>query len=75
MPDGGERSSTTEVDPFRVDEIASLQTGLLEYLKTDPIDIGVKIAALRATADMLQQAVTTAVLTQQIRSILDTTRR
>ena len=74
MPDGGERPMTAEVDPFRVDEIASVQNGLLEYLKTDPIDIGVKIAALRAAADLLQQAVTTAVLTQQIRSILDTRR-
>jgi hypothetical protein len=71
MSDGGERTTKNEVDPFRVDEVAAVQAGLLDYLKPDPVDIAIKIAALRATADLLQQAVTTAVIAQQFRSILD----
>lgn len=57
-------------DPFHVEEIASVQAGLLASLAVDPIDISIKIAALRATADLLQQSVSMTVLAQQVYSIL-----
>jgi hypothetical protein len=62
MPD----SATPWPDPFAVDEIASVQSGLLAHLKDDPIDISIKIAALRATADLLQQSVSMRVHAHQV---------
>jgi hypothetical protein len=65
MPD------SNDADPFQVEAIASVQAGLIAHLKANPVDVVVQIAALRACADLLQQAVTTTVLAQQIRSVLD----
>jgi hypothetical protein len=53
-------------DPFHLIEVAALQAGLLAYLKDDPLDMSIKIAALRATADLFQQSVAVAVLTRQV---------
>jgi hypothetical protein len=58
------------IDPFHIEEIASVQSGLLAHLKDDPVDISIKIAALRATADLLQQSISMTVLAQQVYSIL-----
>ena len=63
-----EAPPTPQTGPRRLEEIASVQTGLVDRLKDDPIDIAVKIAA----ADRLGHSVATAVLAQQIRSIIDT---
>jgi hypothetical protein len=58
-------------DTFRIDEVASVQTGLLAYLKDDPVDIAVKIAALRSAADLMAQSISMTLLAHQIRSFID----
>jgi hypothetical protein len=63
------------VDPFHIEEIASVQAGLLASLAVDPIDISIKIAALRATADLLQQSVGMTVLAQQVAVALQPPRK
>lgn len=57
-------------DPFQLATIASLQSGLLAHLADDPTDIGLKIAALRATADLMSQAVASAAVAQSFANML-----
>ncbi len=51
------------MDQFNIIEVLRLQGVALTSLAEDPADIGLKIAALRAAADLMQQSVAIAALT------------
>lgn len=57
-------------DQFQIGTILSLQAGILSHLVDDPADIGLKIAALRSTADLMAQAVSSAVIAQSVANLL-----
>ncbi len=56
-------------DIFKVVEIMRLQDTLLNSIADEP-DVAVKIAALRSAADLLQQALSIAMLTAQFKSLM-----
>lgn len=49
-------------DDFRAGQIAETQNGILAHLAGSDADIAVKIAALRAAADLLTHAVSVAAM-------------
>jgi hypothetical protein len=57
-------------DQFQLVAIASVQSGLLAHLAEDPTDIVLKIAALRAAADLMSQALSMAALAQSVANIV-----
>lgn len=56
-------------DVFKVADIVQLQAKLLSSIEDEP-DVAIKIAALRAAADLLQQALSIAMLTAQFKTLL-----
>lgn len=58
------------VDPFQTAEVAMLVGDLVRHVATSDADIAVKIAALRAAADLLAQAASAAHLAAIIRQSL-----
>ncbi len=56
-------------DVFQINQILKLQEKILLNIADEP-DIAVKIAALRAAAELLQHATTMAMLTAQYRSLI-----
>ena len=65
-----ETQRTKIADPFQINEILETQEGLVRFLEQNPTDVGVKIAALRATADLLTAAVSQAAIAASIHSLL-----
>ena len=58
-------------DVFKVREVLLLQQKVLDILETTgPDDVAVKIAALRAAADLLQQTVNMAMITASFKSLM-----
>lgn len=58
-------------DVFKVREVLVLQQKVIDILETTgPDDVAVKIAALRAAADLLQQTVNMAMITASFKSLM-----
>lgn len=49
-------------DPFNIAQVTKIQQKVLNAIQDDPDDIMEKIAALRAAADLLQQAASIAMI-------------
>ena len=62
-------------DPFGFADVAAMQGLILAFLADRPADIGVKIAALHAAADLMTNAVQTSALAAFIQNSLHPPRK